>query len=97
MAGSPKWKVYDSEGKYQAACKEIEAAAALMGLYGDGASIRFDHGKWATVWTEGAENQSAYESYDFVAEIADKRQYEHHAASLRKNGMGHLVDAGRAT
>lgn len=74
MAASPDWKIYDSDNVYQAACKEIEAAAALMGFYGDGAQIRFGHN--LKVWTEGSEGQPASESYDHVAEIADRRVQE---------------------
>lgn len=91
MAQSPKWKIYDAHGTYQAACKEIEAAAALIGFYGEGATIRFDHGKWATVWTEGGESQPAHQSYDFVAETADARRYQTNADRLRAAGMGHLI------
>jgi hypothetical protein len=70
MAQAPRWKVFDARGDYQAACKEIEAAAALMGLYGEGASIRLGHAKSNTVWIEGEEDQPAMESYDFVANTA---------------------------
>jgi hypothetical protein len=91
MAQSPKWKVYDACGTYQAACKEIEAAAALIGFYGDGATIRLDHAKSKTVWTEGSEDQYAHESYDFVAEIVEQRRFEIHAAALRKAGLDHLI------
>lgn len=74
MAASPRWKVYDSEKRYQASCKEIEAAAALMGFYGDGATIR-DNGAATNliVWTEGAEGQPASESYDHVVAVAHSR------------------------
>lgn len=91
MAQSPKWKVFDADGRYQAACKEIEAAAALMGFYGEGATIRFDHAKSATVWTEGLESQSAMESYDYVADVADDRVFAINCAALRRAGMGHLI------
>ena len=73
MAHSPEYKVYDREGTYQAACKEIEAAAALMGFYGDGATIRRGHAKSLTVWREGHEVQKAMESYDLVADVAADR------------------------
>ena len=71
MAGAPVFKVYDAQKKYQAAVKEVEAAALLMNLYGDGATIRYGHGK--VVWTEGAEEQPAGESYDFVGDTIVKR------------------------
>jgi hypothetical protein len=84
MARAPEWKVYDADGRYQAACKEVEAAAAMIGFYGDGATIRFDHAKSAIVWTEGREVQPAHQSYDFVAELADQRKTEINAASYAK-------------
>jgi hypothetical protein len=74
MAASPEWKVYDAQGNYQAATKQIEAAAALMGFYGDGATIRYAHAARCIVWTEGAEEVSATESYDIVAETAYERR-----------------------
>lgn len=64
MAGTPVFKVYDAQGVYQAACKEIEAAAALMTFYGEGATIRNGHSR--IVWAEGKETQPAGESYDYV-------------------------------
>lgn len=70
MGATPQWKVYDARGVYQAACKEIEAAAALVGFYGDGATIRHGHGK--TVWIEGVDG-SAYESYDKVSIVTENR------------------------
>ncbi len=73
MAAAPRFKVYDSHGEYQAACKEIEAAAALMSVYGDGSTIRVDHR--LIVWREGYESQPAGESYDFVAETVYQRRY----------------------
>lgn len=91
MAQAPKWKIFDAHGKYQAACKEIEAAAALIGFYGDGATIRFDHSKKSTVWTEGRETQEAFESYDHVAEVAYARERDIHRKALVAAGMGHLI------
>lgn len=71
MAASPKYKVYDSTGVYQASVKEIEAGALLMSLYGDGSTIRIGHS--FTVWTEGTDGQGA-ESYDHVAQVAAQRE-----------------------
>ena len=65
MAGAPIWKVYDPNGTYQAACKEGEAAAALVALYGDGSTVRYRHRR--LVWTEGKEECPAGESYDTAA------------------------------
>ena len=70
MAASPKWKVYDSAGKYQAACKEIAAAAALMGLYGEGSTIRYQHS--IICWTEGENGDGDHYTtgYDKLESIA---------------------------
>ena len=65
MAGAPRWKVYDANGKYQAATKEIEAAAALVSFYGEGSKIKLDHRN--VVWVEG-EDGEAGDSYDAVAD-----------------------------
>lgn len=70
MAASPKWKVYDSHGVYQASCKETCAAACLMGLYGEGATIRHHHN--TIVWTEGKDGEAG-ESYDVTHDIIMKR------------------------
>ena len=67
MAATPRFKVFDSEGVYQAACKRPEEAAAVVALLGQGATIRDGHTKKDIVWHEGAEDQTAGESYDFVA------------------------------
>lgn len=83
MAAAPQWKVYDSHGTYQAATKEIEAAAALMGFYGDGSTIRYGHG-W-TLWTEGGEGVSAMESYDLVASVTHERLKVLQAQSYAKS------------
>lgn len=63
MAASPRWKVFDSHGKYQASCHELEAAACLTGFYGPGATIRTGHSKRHIVWAEG---EHAPDSYDAV-------------------------------
>lgn len=73
MAGAPALKVYNPSGDYVAACKCGEDAACLVALYGDGASIRFGHSKGRTVWTEGAEEFPAGESYDRVAALIFER------------------------
>lgn len=71
MAASPKYKVYDAHGEYQASVKDIESGACLMGMYGDGATIRLGHR--VILWTEGAEDRPAGESYDHVAIVAFER------------------------
>ncbi|MCY4108720.1 MAG: hypothetical protein OXG11_06805 [Chloroflexi bacterium] len=51
-----------------AATNEPEAAAAKIGLYGEGLTIRYGHAKKRTVWTEGADaDGTAADSYDVVA------------------------------
>lgn len=71
MAQSPRYKVYDANGTYQAACKDVAAAAALCAFYGEGSTIRADHRK--VVWTDGADGDAA-ESYDRVAEVVAHRE-----------------------
>lgn len=77
MAGSPAWKVYRSDGRYMAACKEAEAAAALVSFYGDGATVRHDHKH--IVWLEGdptarrGADGTASDSYDSAAGIMHAR------------------------
>ena len=66
MAGSPKYKIYDSFGVYQAACKEPEGGAALMSLYGIGATIRDGHSAKRIIWTEGEDGYGS-DSWDAVA------------------------------
>ena len=70
MAATPQFKVYASDGRYMAATKEPEAAAAIVGFYGDGSTIRWGHSK--IVWTEGTDG-TACESYDQVAETVYSR------------------------
>lgn len=81
MAASPQWKVYNAAKEYKAACKDVEDAACLIAFYGDGATIRAEH--TIILWTEGAEQQPASESYDFVAETVFHRLEERRA--LRKS------------
>lgn len=75
MAASPEFKVYDSAGVYQAACKELEAAACLASLYGEGATIRHRHG--FVCWTEGKDG-SAGDSYDTTATAIVERLMAHY-------------------
>ena len=65
MAAAPQWKVYDYEGVYQAACKDIPAAACLVSFYGERSTIRNGHS--AIVWTEGMDHDGiAADSYDLT-------------------------------
>lgn len=76
MAASPELKVYDSVGKYQAACKEIAAAVSLMGLYGEGSTIRHRHGFVA--WTEGKDGDSMALGYDKAEKLIVDRLIAHY-------------------
>lgn len=78
MAGSPSFKVYNRNKEYIAACKYAEDAAAVVALYGDGATIKYQH-SWL-VWTEGSEIAEAATSYDFVAQTIWNRIEERRAA-----------------
>lgn len=62
---TPKWKVY-RDGEYIAACKYPEDAAALVGVATSGI-VKYEHK--LVVWTEGAEEIAAGDSYDGAAEI----------------------------
>jgi hypothetical protein len=70
MAASPQWKVYQGK-EYLAACKRVEEAACLVAFLGDGATIRAGHD--TVLWTEGAEDQPAAESFDHVADVVHSR------------------------
>jgi hypothetical protein len=63
MASTPEWKVYDYDGTYQAACKDIAAAACLVSFYGERSTIRNGHS--LVVWTEGTDG-IASDSYDLT-------------------------------
>ena len=52
MANSPVWKVYDANNKYQGATKDIVAASVLAQWYGNGASVRFNHARKDTIYTQ---------------------------------------------
>ena len=66
MASSPQWKVYDSEGIYQAACKEIESASILVTWYGTGSTIRKGHSQ--IVWTEGKDGEAS-DTFEYTAQF----------------------------
>ena len=71
MAGSPMFKVYDASGVYQACTKRPEEAAAVVGLLGDGATIKYGHRY--VVWIQGPFSErgdgDAAESYDNAAAV----------------------------
>ena len=49
MTKAPRLKVYDSNGHYQATCKDPEAAAAVVSIYGQGAFIKSSTALMASV------------------------------------------------
>ena len=67
---SPQIKIFDASGLYQASTHDYCAAAALMGLYGEGATVRLGHSKKETVWTEGMDG-SAADCYELIADAID--------------------------
>ena len=93
MAGAPRCKVYDAQGQYEAACKHAEVAAGVVALLGDGATIRDGHRVADIMWTEGAEEMSAGESYDRAAMIVGRRIIE----SANRLRARHEVERADAT
>ena len=89
MAASPDWKVYCKNGVYQAACKEIEAAAALASFYGDGATIRYQHTQ--VVWIEGKDGKAG-DSYDAVAQKVSELLHIQHLLARQHSAprRGHV-------
>jgi hypothetical protein len=81
MAGSPRFKIHNPSGEYIASCKHLEDAAAIVGNYGDGATIK-DGGR--VVWREGREAFSAAESYDGVRETVWERVRAYNQKALAK-------------
>lgn len=86
MSGSPRWKVYDADGEYQASCKEVECAATVVALYGPNSVIRDGWQGRKIVWREGADgcagesvDECAREVWARVDEII-QRQRERDAA-----------------
>ena len=65
--GTPRIKIFDAAGKYQASTHDYAAAGALMGLYGDGATVRLGHSKKEIIWTEGQDGE-AYTCYELIAD-----------------------------
>lgn len=65
MASSPRWKCY-RDGKYVAACKYLEDAAAIIA---NGGEIRDGHSPGRVVFRDGQDGISAADSYDAVAQF----------------------------
>ena len=73
MAAALRWGLYDAKGLLIARCRRAEEAAAVVALLGNGAIIRDGYLNGEPVWVEGAEQQPADESYDFVAQVIAAR------------------------
>lgn len=74
MAISPQLKIYNTVGEYVASCKHHEDAAAIIGVYGNGAIVRFGHKRKNVLWTEGKEEFSVKSSYDQAATVMRQRE-----------------------
>lgn len=61
------WKVHSHTGMYEGEAVFGELAAAMVAVLGDASTVRTAGG--LVVWREGAEEQSAGESYDTAAEV----------------------------
>jgi hypothetical protein len=81
MASSPEFKIYQA-GEYVGCMKDLEDAARVCGMFGDGTQVRVGHDKRHTVWTEGSEEFSAAESFDRAAEVMFNR-IEERASAIR--------------
>ena len=66
-------KVYGPAGNYLASCVNPDEAAVLCAVLGNGSQARNGHAKKNAIWSEGAEDQSAAESYDFAAQTMYNR------------------------
>jgi hypothetical protein len=78
MAATPRYKVYNSEGEYVAACKYLEDAAAVCGMYPEGATIRDGHAVKDILYT----NRGDSDSYD---EVRDKALAEQERQQLARD------------
>lgn len=75
MAASPAYKLFDASGAYVGAAKDSHTAAQFVAALGDGASVRDGHAKKRTLWTEGREQTTAFESFDAAAAEMERRLY----------------------
>lgn len=69
---TPRIKIFDAQGQYQASTHDYAAAACLMGLYGEGATVRLGHGKKDVIWTEGQDGRAA-DNFDLLSEVIEAR------------------------
>jgi len=66
MSATPRFKVFDKAGVYQASVHEVEAAAALLGALYQGGTVRVGHAKRDIVYEDGKDGDAG-SSYDAVA------------------------------
>jgi hypothetical protein len=79
MAGSPVWKIYNADGKYEGSLNDPSLAGAVVALLGKGSSIRYQHG--VVCWREGVDGDAG-ESYDAVAEHCDRALHLHRVSQM---------------
>jgi hypothetical protein len=92
MAATPRFKVFDRAGTYQASTHEVEAAAALLASIYEGGTIRLGHSRRDIVWEDGKDG-NAVESYDAVAITVYARLDELRAAMEAKYGVKEKLHA----
>ena len=76
---TPEWKVY-RDGKYIGCCKYAEDAAVLVSVAGGVVKL----GHKLVVWTEGAEEFLAGESYDRAGDVMREREATHRQAAAKR-------------
>ena len=89
MANSPVWKLYDSDGQYQACAKDLIILKAGMCVLAarDGATIR--HGHSFICWTDGVDSAEFGDSYDVVERVCyDRIRERSDKAYDRIHGVG---------
>ena len=75
MSGSPDWKVYDPHGTYQAAVKDVVAAAVLANWYGPQSTVRLGHAKKQTVYTQLGGQVPDYGKLELSAETMTEYEW----------------------
>ena len=74
MGAAPPLKIYTATGDYIGSLWYLHDAACLVGFHGEGATVRLGHRVKDTLWTEGAEEVLASDSYDAAVEIMMARR-----------------------
>lgn len=84
MSGTPRFKIYDDQGIYQAATRDATLAAVVVGVGGfDGWTVKVNG---RIVWRQGSEEFSAADSYDDAAMLIYDRIEEHHRQRMARFG-----------